>query len=162
MIHLKCTLTILIIISFSLCLLNCSQEPNLLPEELYGCKLTAHLSGEEAKSHVNQLHFQKVAGHSTQMARYKGENGPITIYITTYLNKTQAEEDYKKMTQKISPENSVFIAGEYLEIGEKELYRCFGMGQTHFVLVHQKHLIWLSVDTIRANKILEAYLKNLK
>jgi hypothetical protein len=159
--YFKYIITILIIITVSLCSLNCGREPNLLPEQLYGCTLTSRLRGEEAKSHVDQLHFQKVAAHSTEIGRYEGENGPITIYVTSYLNADQAEENYKKMTKKISPENSVFIAGEYLKIGEKEVYRCFGMGQTHFVLVHQKNLIWLSVDTIRANKILDTYLKNL-
>jgi len=159
----KITLSRLLCISLCLALssLTCNQRADLLPEQFYGCTLTGRLSGDDAKTHVDRLHFQNVTAHSTEIGRYEGPDGPITIYVTTYLNSQQAEEDYHKMTQKISPENSVFIGGEYLKIGEREVYRCFGMGQTHYVIIHRENLIWLSVDTIRANKILDAYLKNL-
>jgi hypothetical protein len=142
--------------------LGYGREIKILPEELYGCQLTSAISGEEAKAYVNHLHLQKVASGVNQIGFYEGENGPITIYLTRYESSDQAREDYSKMTQKISPNNSVFIAGEYLAMADKEVYRCFGMGQTHLVFVHAEHLIWLSVDTIRAPKILEAYLAYLE
>jgi hypothetical protein len=141
--------------------LNCNSEMKVLPEELYGCQLKSTMSGEEAKAYVDHLHLQKVAYGVNEIGFYKGENGPITIYVTAYKNNAQASENYRKMTQKISPENSVFIAGEYLNIGEKDVYRCFGLGQTHLVFTQGKYLIWLSADTIRALKILDAYLAYL-
>jgi hypothetical protein len=141
-----------------LLLLDCNSNRKVLPEELYGCRLSKTLSGEDAKAYVDHLHLQNVASHTNKIGFYEGENGPVTIYVTTYKTTDQAKDDYLKMTQKISPENSVFIAGEYLTVTEKEVYRCFGMGQTHLVFVQEEYLIWLSVDTIRALKILDAYL----
>ena len=152
---------IILLLPFIPFLVDCSQDATVLPEKLYGCKLTKLLSGEEAKTKVNKLHFQNVASRNNKIGFYEGEDGPITIYVASYKTSTQARDDYFKMTRKISPENSVFIAGEYLKIGERDVYRCFGMGQTHLVLVHRKNLIWLSVDTIRALKILDAYLEYL-
>jgi hypothetical protein len=66
------------------------------------------------------------------------------------------------MTEKISPENSVFIGGEYLDIEGKQVYRCFGMGQTHFVFAHQKELFWISVNTVIGKDVLTAYLDYIK
>jgi hypothetical protein len=141
---------------------DCNRNKTLLPEELYVCSLTKTLSGEDAKAYVDHLHLQNVASHTNKIGFYEGENGPITIYLTTYKTNTQAQNDYLKMTQRISPENSVFIAGEYITVGEKEVYRCFGLGQTHLVFVQGENLIWMSVDTIRAMKILVAYLVHLE
>ena len=143
-------------------LFQCNRNTVVLPEELYGCILGKTLSGEDAKAYVDHLHLQNVASQANKIGFYEGENGPITIYVTTYKTNAQAKDDYLKMTQKISPENSVFIAGEYLTVAEKEVYRCFGMGQTHLVFVQGENLIWMSVDTIRALKILEVYLAYLE
>ena len=154
--------TIIFVICSVLICLNCSHDLKVLPEELYECQLTSTFAGEEARAYVDHLHLQNVASGVNEIGFYQGENGPITIYLTRYKDSDLAREDYSKMTQKISPENSVFIAGEYLTMAEKEVYRCFGMGQTHLVFVHAEYLIWLSVDTIRAPKILEAYLAYLE
>ena len=152
-----------LILNFTLVflLLDCNRSTPVLPEELYGCSLSKTLSGEDAKAYVDHLHLQNVASQANKIGFYEGENGPLTIYVTTYKTHAQAKDDYQKMTQKISPENSVFIAGEYVTLGEKKVYRCFGLGQTHLVFVQGENLIWMSVDTIRANKILDAYLAYL-
>lgn len=65
------------------------------------------------------------------------------------------------MTEKISPENSVFVGGQTIDIDGKQVYRCFGMGQTHFVFAHKKQLIWISVNTVVANEFLSEYLNYL-
>jgi hypothetical protein len=58
-----------------------------------------------------------------------------------------SHSEYVKMVNKISPENSVFINPEFVDIGGKDIYRCFGMGQSHYVFANGKELYWISVDT---------------
>lgn len=58
--------------------------------------------------------------------------------------------------------SSYFVSGQTIDIDGKQVYRCFGMGQTHFVLSHKEQLIWISVNTVVANKFLSDYLNYLK
>ncbi len=51
------------------------------------------------------------------------------------------------MTNKISPENSIFIYPEFFDYEGNKIYKCFGMGMTHFVFPLNKSLYWISVDT---------------
>ena len=120
--------------------------------------LFQRITGVQAKNQVNRLHQSEVTETDNEIGFYRAENDKLTIYVTTYKNEYQADTNFKKMIQKISPKNSVFIGGDYLKIREKEIFRCFGMGQTHFVFTHQKKLFWISVDTILAEKILHTYL----
>jgi hypothetical protein len=147
---------------FILTAAGCSPSKDYLPETLGDQTLSKRITGEEAKEFVDNLHFQKVAAERNEIGFYEGERGPATIYITYYGSSDNAEADYQKMTEKISPENSVFIGGEYLDIEGKQVYRCFGMGQTHFVFAHQKELFWISVNTVIGKDVLTAYLDYIK
>lgn len=119
------------------------------------------LAGREATEFINNLHFQAVAAEKNEIGFYEGESGPAIIYVSYYTSNETAAAEGKRMSEKISPENSVFIGGEYLEVSGKAVYRCFGMGQTHFVFTHQKALFWMSVNTMKAKAILAAYLEYL-
>ena len=126
----KLTLTLVAILVSILA--GCSPSKDYLPETLGEQTLSKRISGDEAREFVDNLHFQKVAAERNEIGIYDGgDRGPTTIYITYYGSSDNAEADYQKMTEKISPENSVFIAGEYMDIEGKQVYRCFGMGQTH-------------------------------
>lgn len=140
---------------------GCSSREPFLPQEFYGLALQKKLAGREAAEFVNNLHFQAVAAEKNDIGFYEGERGPAIIYISYYTSHETAAAEGKRMSEKISPENSLFIGGEYLEVSGKRVYRCFGMGQTHFVFTHQKALFWISVDTIKAKDILSAYLEYL-
>lgn len=142
-------------------LLSCASERDLLPGEILGHTLQRQLSGEEARQHVNQLHLQAVTDTENRIGFYQGEKEPATIYITQYADPPAAEADFVKMTEKISPQNSVFISGEYLEMNGRQVYRCFGMGQTHFVFTHREHLFWVSVSTVVGKQFVTAYLDYL-
>ena len=112
--------------------------------------------------HVNNLHFQSVTGLENEIGFYEGKAGNAIIYITHYNTKETAKSDYEKMVKKISPENSVFIKPEYLKLGGMEIYRCFGMGQSHYVFPYNKELFWISVDTHFGKKFVEEYLIHIK
>lgn len=139
----------------------CSTEKDYLPGHLADLTQVRRLEGKEAEAFVNRLHMKSVTSPQSEIGFYQGENGSATFYVAHYLNRSEAQEEWNKMTRKISPENSVFIGGEIFDFNGKQIYRCFGMGQTHFVFTHRNRLLWLSVNTMKAKDILEKYLAYL-
>ncbi len=138
---------------------SCQNQPEFLPENLLGYQLTRKLTGDEAKAFVDKIHLREVTPENNIIGFYQMGNMPLTIYITEYNSTGEAEKNFEQMTGKISPRNSVFINGEYLEIEGRKLYRCFGLGQTHFVFHIDHRLFWVSVNTIQAGKFIRDYLK---
>ena len=155
---LKQNFFLLIVVFF----ISCSLNSNYLPEDFFGLQLTKKLTGKEAKEFVNNLHFQSVTDLENEIGFYDGEAGSATIYITHYTTREAAKSNYEKMVKKISPENSVFIKPEYLQLGGMEVYRCFGLGQSHYVFPYKKELFWISVETHFGKKFVEEYLNYLK
>lgn len=148
-------------ILFLVGVIGCSKQEDYIPEVIKEQKLTKKITGEEAKGYVDHLHTGKVAAEKNEIGIYEGDRGKTTIYVSYYHSSQEAEEEGRKMTEKISPENSVFVGGQNIDIDGKQVYRCFGMGQTHFVFTHKKQLIWISVNTVVANKFLSEYLNYL-
>ena len=142
-------------------LTSCSFNNEYLPEDLFGLRLTKKLTGEEAKSFVNKLHGKTVAETENEIGLYKGDAGKALIYIAHYKKPEDAKKYYDKMTKKISLGNSMFIGSEYVDIGGKKIYRAFGMGQSHYIFLHNKELFWISVDTLFGKKFVKEYLSYL-
>lgn len=147
------------IIIIALIVLSCSPEKDLLPEDFFGLKLQKKLTGVEAKKFVDELHFQEVAPDKNAIGFYSSTAGSAVIYITYYSSENIAQTEYEKMINKISPENSVFINPEFINIAGKDIYRCFGMGQSHYVFAYGNELYWISVDTHFGKKFIEEYLE---
>jgi hypothetical protein len=152
-------LTVLI---FSALVIGCSSDPELFPNEISGIQLKRKISGDEAKQFVNKLHISSVTSEKNEITFYESNKGNATIYVTFYSNELDANQNFTKMTKKISTQNSVFIRGSFLDMKSKRIYRTYGMGQTHYVFVHDKLLFWISVETTLAKKVLETYLHHLK
>lgn len=140
----------------------CSSAPDPLPEEIYQFKLHQKMIGEEASTYLDKMHLGQVSAPENAIGFYRGEKGSATLYVSYYANPELARSNWQKMTHKISPENSVFIEGTYLDIQGKRIYRCFGMGQTHYVFTHHQQLFWLSVETLIASEFLSEYLHYLQ
>ncbi len=144
---------------FSAALISCSSDPKLFPSEIAGIQLKRKISGEEAKEFVNKLHINSVTSEENEIAFYESNKGNATIYITFYSNELDASLNFTKMTKKITPQNSVFVRGSFIELNGKRVYRTYGMGQTHYVFVHEKLLFWISVETTLAKKFIDIYLQ---
>ncbi len=147
-------------------LFACSEEtinptPEL-PQSNLGYQLERTLLGEQAKEFVNRLHFQSVTENENLIGFYKGEDDQAVIYVTRYPKQEKAQEDFRKMTSKIIKGGFAFTNGEHLEYLSKPVFRCFGMGQTHFVFTLDTQLFWISINTMKANQFLEEYLKYME
>lgn len=141
--------------------ISCSVSSDYLPDKFFGLRLVKKFTGSEAKEYVNRLHFQNVTDTENEIGFYEEKAGSAIIYITHYNTSETAKKDYEKMVNKISPENSVFINSEYIKINGLEVYRCFGMGQSHYVFPYNKALFWISVDSHFGRKFVEEYLIHL-
>lgn len=150
----------LIIPILLLFLYSCNQQPEYLPHEIFGLTQSKKMTGKEASDFVNNLHLQSVTEERTEIGIYRGEPGTAMIYLTYYSSAEDASLNEKQMTGKISSENTPFIMGEYFDVGGKQVYRTFGMGQTHYVFSQDNVLIWLSLGTSWANDFLKQYLDN--
>ncbi len=139
----------------------CQKDTAYTPNNLYELRLKQKITGKEAEEFVNRLHHQSVTREKNEVAFYEGSKGAAIIYITYYQDEEAAIDNYQRMTKKISPENSVFIHGSFLEIEGKQVYRTFGMGQTHFVFVVDKSLFWISAESVWAKDFFISYLKYL-
>lgn len=136
----------------------CAEEPETIPQEFSGLKLTKHLTGAEAINFVNRLHFNSVTSEKNEIGFYSGEKGNAIIYVTYYNDENTASDNYEKMTVKISPENSVFEKGSFMTVSGRRVYRTFGMGQTHYVFTISNKLFWISAETVWARKFLDEYI----
>lgn len=141
---------------------SCSKERNYLPSAFSGASLKEKISGKEALSRLNKIHFNPVAaGKENDIGYYEKEGNNSTIYITYYKTGGEALTDFEKMTLKITPGNSQFFAPDTFELEGRKIYRCFGMGQTHFVFTHNNVLIWISTGTISSSDFLKDYIKQI-
>lgn len=141
-----------------LILTGCSKNIDYIPEKFFGLERIQFMTGDEAREFIDRLHLQDVAPINNEIGFYEGEKGSAVIYVTYYDKNETALQEELKMTEKISPENSVFLGGTYFTENNKNIYRCFGMGQTHFVFSHQNLLFWISVETHWGQKFLKEYL----
>lgn len=140
---------------------SCSNSVQPLPDEVHNIPLAKKITGEEAATLVNQIHLQPVTDTKNEIGYYESENGDAVIYITYCTDNNEAADFEKRMTEKISPANSVFIRGEYTRLFGKDVYRCYGMGKTHFVFRSDCKLYWISAETMWAKKFLEEYLNHI-
>ena len=136
----------------------CSREVIYFPSQLMSCHLEKKLTGNEAREWVDKIHGKEVTPPESEIGFYQGEKGPIILYVSGYQTVELAGKEFLRMIEKISPQNSIFTRGSLIELAGTKIYRCFGMGQTHFVFTHQKKLIWLSMNTIQGKEILQSYL----
>ena len=141
---------------------GCTQEKPILPEKIFTLTLKKQLTGEEAKAFVDNLHFKEVTPENNAIGFYEGEKGKAIIYVTHYKDAKQAREEGQRMIEKIDQGNPVFFMGDSLFVNEMPVYRCFGMGETHFIFSRDNHLFWISSGTMFAQKFLSAYLEYIK
>jgi len=152
-----------LVIGIAIFLLACAQNnTQYLPASIDGYQLNKKLVGQEARQFVDRLHGKQVAPQENEIGFYHNGDKEITLYLTYYAQPENAQKDWQRMVSKISPENSVFVQGQVIEMNGYQVYRTFGMGQTHFVFVNKNTLIWLSVPTIGSEKLFNGYVQNLK
>ncbi len=155
----KNLLIFLLIITLSTTFYACSKKKEFLPEKVGDMMLVKTIEGEEAKKNINELHFQPVTENENLIGYYENLSGQAIVYVTIYQSNEDAVRDFDKMTKKISPENSVFVYPQFFDFENNKIYKCFGMGMSHYVFALNKKLYWISVDTHLAKNFFEEFFR---
>ncbi len=142
--------------------ISCGSVKDPVPSKLFDFNIEKKLTGEEAVAFINRLHNKSVTDTENIIGFYSGPKGKLIIYLTKYESAKNAETDFERMTKKISPQNSVFLKGNFSERKGIKIYSTFGMGMTHFVFRHNKDLYWISAGTMWASEFLDQYLDYLE
>jgi hypothetical protein len=142
-------------------LLGCGPGADPLPPELAGLSLEKRLEGEAAKRFVDRLHGQEVTPADNEIGFYTGAAGRATVYVTHYAQRSQALAERRRMMESISSASAVFTQIEQLELEGKQVHRCLGMGQVHYVFDHGQSLFWVAVDPVLGAPFLRTYLIHL-
>lgn len=139
----------------------CSVQKEYLPNNVFGLSLTKKLTGSEAESFVNRLHYGTVAANENEIGFYSSEKGSAVIYISYYNSYDEANEILLQMVEKIENVPSPFEGGDSFELSDHIIYRYSGLGQSHFVFSSDNVLLWISADVLWAELFLNDYIKKI-
>lgn len=139
----------------------CSVQKEYLPNEVFELSLTKKLTGSEAESFVNRLHYGTVAAEENEIGFYSSEKGSAVIYISYYNSIDEASEILLQMVEKIENVPSPFEGGDSFELYDHIIYRYSGLGQSHFVFSSGNILLWISADVLWAELFLNDYMKKI-
>jgi len=151
----------LAIFMFSVFIITCQISKDLLPEAINGLVRNKKLQGTEAEQYVNRLHMQNVVANKSEIGFYETSENTAIIYITHYNQADTATNELNRMIKKIQTEKTPFVQGENISINEINVFRCFGLGQTHYVFSRDNILFWVSADTLMAEEFIEEYLERI-
>lgn len=142
--------------------ISCNHRDSpAFPGQLNDYQRTRIITAEEASRIINRLHENPVAARRNEICLYENDHGQVMIYVSYYESPNDAEQEWQRMIDKISVQNSVFIEGTVFLSGRTSVYRCFGLGQTHYVFAKGNRLFWLSLETMGAAKMLSDYMAYL-
>ncbi|MGB6123645.1 MAG: hypothetical protein WBG80_17180 [Bacteroidota bacterium] len=133
----------------------------LLPEELKGLVLQKEISGENAKRIVDRMHGKAVAERENSIGYYGGSSGEATLYVTLYKTPGEASQVEKVMADRIAAGNPVFGHFRIIDVRERRVAICYGMGQTHFFFSRGRALYWLAVDNDLAHVTIQSLVRVL-
>lgn len=141
---------------------GCSKEQDPLPAEFESLTLDKKLTGKEAKDFLLRMHQGVVGSDKNEIGFYSGSEGGATIYISYFDDKFIAQDEFKRMTDKIAGGNTEFTNGDVFYIDGLKIYKCLGYSQSHFIFSLENRLFWLTSETSIIRKLISDYLDYLK
>ena len=149
---------LLLLLMLSIIFQACSTKKNYLPDNFSNLVLKKKLTGAAAKSFVNNIHLENVAARENEVGFYEDILGIAIIYVSHYSEVNLAISQYKKMIDRLIPDDSLFNEGTFVKVENKEVYKCFGGGQTHFIFTHETSLFWVSVNRHAGDEFIKNYI----
>jgi hypothetical protein len=159
---LKLQLAVLSILVSVILNCSCSNESFNFPDQISGLHVIEKIAGKEAVAYIDNLHQKPIAPAVNEIVKYQFENAEALIYLSYYETPKAAISDKDNMISKLNSTRTPFIMGETIEINERKVYRCFGLGQTHYILQAGSNLFWVSVTTIKANQFMTEFINFLE
>lgn len=141
---------------------GCSKEQDPLPKEFESLTLDKKLTGKEAKDFLLRMHQGIVGSDKNEIGFYSGGAGGATIYISYFDDKFIAQDEFNRMTDKISSGSTEFTNGGVFYIDGLKIFKCLGYSQSHFIFAFESRLFWLTAETAVIRKLISDYLEYLK
>jgi hypothetical protein len=127
-----------------------------LPATLADMQLKKTISGIEANKMIFGMHGKATGPNSDSLIGYYGAEGPKNaLYLTAFENKDLAQQALDKMVEKMANSSFGFSLPQSEKHGSDVIYRCNGMGLSHFFYRHENLLLWLQVEKDKAAAGLE-------
>jgi len=133
----------------------------LLPVELGPLVLQKEISGEDAGRIVDRMHGKAVAERENSIGYYGGSAGEATLYVTLYKTAGEASQVEGVMADRIAAGNPAFGHFRIIDVRERRVAICYGMGQAHFFFSRGRALYWLAVDNELAHETMQALVRVL-
>jgi hypothetical protein len=132
-----------------------AQAPEL-PATLADMQLKKTISGIEANKMIFGMHGKATGPNSNSLIGYYGAEEPKNaLYLTAFQNKDWAQQALDKMVEKMANSSFGFSLPQSEKHGSDVIYRCSGMGLSHFFYRHENLLLWLQVEKGKAAAGLE-------
>ena len=129
-----------------------------IPETIAGMELIELVDGEEAAAIIDRMHRGNVATRANFIARYQGQTGTATYYVSLYDDPLLAVGDMEEMAWIMGREGHGFSHLMRRSKAETPFYMALGQGQAHYFFARDLELIWLAADLSIAEQALEEIL----
>jgi hypothetical protein len=146
---------------FAICLLlagcnEASRSGEPFDPHIQDLELVEWIGGDEAIRAINKLHGMPIDVVSGFIAKYKGPQEKVTIWVSEATSEKLAEEQIIVMIQKMKDNRrSPFSHYRDFSIRGSKVIAFDGMRQTHYVFRDNKWVYWISANAKRIDKILQ-------
>jgi hypothetical protein len=118
----------------------------VLPQSILQLHLTEEIRGKQAQEIVDRMHTKSVTPNENVIGTYFSTDGGAKLYVSLYDSRTIAQGQFEKMGDLIRKDGGAFSHFRELQVHNKKVYLCLGLGQAHYVFLHEKELYWWAVD----------------
>lgn len=120
-----------------------SSSKGPIPGMLAGVTVGDVMKGNEAKTHIEELHGQPLGAGTDQAWLAHYADNKATLWVTRSFKKADATSLIDRMTAGIARGGSPFTNPQRLK--DVKGYRLDGMGQKHFYFIVGRDVLWLAI-----------------
>ena len=129
------------------------------PPVLGGLLLSEVVSGEEGLAQPSRMHGKDIRLARGFIVQYAGNGAAATMWAGWAESKAAAQALTDRMTAKIGPDHPIFQDFRELTVGGRTVYAATGQGQQHYYFRSGAAVVWVAVDSARAQEVMHDALK---
>jgi hypothetical protein len=137
---------VLIPVSVIVILLLPNHQTIDLPKSILQLRLTEEIRGKQAQEIINAMHKKSVTPDENVIGTYFSTDGSAKLYVSLYDSRIIAEGKFEKIGDFIRKGGGDFTHFKEMQVQRTKVYTCLGLGQAHFIFLHEKDIYWWAVD----------------
>ncbi|MCX6064511.1 MAG: hypothetical protein NT121_01975 [Chloroflexi bacterium] len=127
-----------------------------VPQAMAGYPLSQSLTGAEALASIKQLHGVDFPLASGLVAEYGQKNA--TLWLAETSSDAQAAELVKSMEARIAQGGTTFTPMSVVQFSGHDVYMLDNQGEFNFYFQSGAKVIWLAIDTAKAEQAMKELL----